>query len=89
LITISLEVLSCECAPKGIHAKFPFSLKQAASGGQLRCVGQFLLAHGKVLTHKFLLGELWDELTDAQYLRVYLRSFGKRSRPIPSGRNTF
>ena len=28
---------------------------------------------GKVLTHKFLLGELWDELTDAQYLRVYVR----------------
>ncbi|HZC55330.1 MAG TPA: response regulator transcription factor, partial [Xanthobacteraceae bacterium] len=25
---------------------------------------------GKVLTHKFLLGELWDDLTDAQYLRV-------------------
>ena len=23
---------------------------------------------GKVLTHKFLLGELWDDLTDAQYL---------------------
>jgi two-component system, OmpR family, KDP operon response regulator KdpE len=28
---------------------------------------------GKVLTHKFLLGELWDDLTDAQYLRVYVR----------------
>ena len=28
---------------------------------------------GKVLTHKFLLGELWDNLTDAQYLRVYVR----------------
>ena len=27
---------------------------------------------GKVLTHKFLLGELWDELVDAQYLRVYV-----------------
>ena len=25
---------------------------------------------GKVLTHKFLLGELWDQTTDAQYLRV-------------------
>ena len=42
---------------------------------------------GKVLTHKFLLGELWDELTDAQYLRVYVRQLGRRSRPIPSGRN--
>jgi two-component system, OmpR family, KDP operon response regulator KdpE len=28
---------------------------------------------GKVLTHKFLLGVLWDSLTDAQYLRVYVR----------------
>jgi len=28
---------------------------------------------GKVLTHKFLLGELWDSLTDPQYLRVYVR----------------
>jgi len=28
---------------------------------------------GKVLTHKFLLGELWNDLTDAQYLRVYVR----------------
>ena len=25
---------------------------------------------GKVLTHRFLLKELWNELTDAQYLRV-------------------
>ena len=24
---------------------------------------------GKVLTHRFLLKELWDEMTDAQYLR--------------------
>jgi len=32
-----------------------------------------LLQHaGKVLTHKFLLGELWDSLTDAQYMRVYV-----------------
>ena len=28
---------------------------------------------GKVLIHRFLLKELWDELTDAQYLRVYIR----------------
>ncbi|MDB5484111.1 MAG: DNA-binding response regulator [Tardiphaga sp.] len=28
---------------------------------------------GKVLTHRFLLKELWDEVTDAQYLRVYVR----------------
>jgi len=35
---------------------------------------RILVQHaGKVLTHKFLLGELWDDLTDAQYLRVYVR----------------
>jgi two-component system KDP operon response regulator KdpE len=33
----------------------------------------FVQHAGKVLTHKFLLGELWDDLTDAQYLRVYVR----------------
>jgi two-component system, OmpR family, KDP operon response regulator KdpE len=33
---------------------------------------------GKVLTHKFLLGELWDELTDAQYLRVYVRQLRQK-----------
>ncbi len=35
---------------------------------------RILVQHaGKVLTHKFLLGELWDALTDPQYLRVYVR----------------
>ena len=35
---------------------------------------RMLVQHaGKVPTHKFLLGELWDDLTDAQYLRVYVR----------------
>ena len=33
---------------------------------------------GKVLTHKFLLGELWDSLTDAQYLRVYVRQLRQK-----------
>ena len=33
---------------------------------------------GKVLTHKFLLRELWDELTDAQYLRVYVRQLRQK-----------
>ena len=33
---------------------------------------------GKVLTHKFLLGELWDPLTDAQYLRVYVRQLRQK-----------
>jgi two-component system KDP operon response regulator KdpE len=33
---------------------------------------------GKVLTHKFLLGELWDNFTDAQYLRVYVRQLRQK-----------
>ena len=33
---------------------------------------------GKVLTHKFLLSELWDNLTDAQYLRVYVRQLRQK-----------
>jgi two-component system, OmpR family, KDP operon response regulator KdpE len=38
---------------------------------------------GKVLTHKFLLGELWDNLTDAQYLRVYVRQLRQKVEPDP------
>ncbi len=33
---------------------------------------------GKVLTHRFLLSELWDELTDSQYLRVYVRQLRQK-----------
>ncbi|NVN87816.1 MAG: response regulator transcription factor [Rhodopseudomonas sp.] len=38
---------------------------------------------GKVLTHRFLLRELWDELTDAQYLRVYVRQLRQKIEPDP------
>jgi two-component system, OmpR family, KDP operon response regulator KdpE len=38
---------------------------------------------GKVLTHKFLLGELWDDLTDAQYLRVYVRQLRQKIETEP------
>jgi two-component system KDP operon response regulator KdpE len=38
---------------------------------------------GKVLTHKFLLGELWNELTDAQYLRVYVRQLRQKIETDP------
>ncbi len=38
---------------------------------------------GKVLTHRFLLGELWDDLTDAQYLRVYVRQLRQKIEPDP------
>jgi two-component system KDP operon response regulator KdpE len=33
---------------------------------------------GKVLTHRFLLHELWDDQTDAQYLRVYVRQLRQK-----------
>ena len=38
---------------------------------------------GKVLTHKSLLGELWDDLTDAQYLRVYVRQLRQKIETNP------
>ncbi|HEX4040427.1 MAG TPA: response regulator transcription factor [Xanthobacteraceae bacterium] len=38
---------------------------------------------GKVLTHKFLLGELWDDPTDAQYLRVYVRQLRQKIEADP------
>ena len=38
---------------------------------------------GKVLTHRFLLGELWDGLTDAQYLRVYVRQLRQKIEADP------
>jgi DNA-binding response OmpR family regulator len=38
---------------------------------------------GKVLTHRFLLGELWDDLTDAQYLRVYVRQLRQKIEEDP------
>jgi two-component system KDP operon response regulator KdpE len=45
---------------------------------------RLLVQHaGKVLTHKFLLGELWDDLTDAQYLRVYVRQLRQKIEHDP------
>jgi two-component system KDP operon response regulator KdpE len=45
---------------------------------------RLLVQHaGKVLTHKFLLGELWDALTDAQYLRVYIRQLRQKIEADP------
>jgi two-component system KDP operon response regulator KdpE len=38
---------------------------------------------GKVLTHRFLLRELWDEQTDAQYLRVYVRQLRQKIEADP------
>ena len=45
---------------------------------------RILVQHaGKVLTHKFLLAELWDSLTDAQYLRVYVRQLRQKIEADP------
>jgi two-component system KDP operon response regulator KdpE len=45
---------------------------------------RILVQHaGKVLTHKFLLAELWDSLTDAQYLRVYVRQLRQKIETDP------
>ena len=45
---------------------------------------RLLVQHaGKVLTHRFLLKELWDELTDAQYLRVYVRQLRQKIEASP------
>jgi len=38
---------------------------------------------GKVLTHKFLLDKLWDQNTDAQYLRVYVRQLRQKIEADP------
>jgi two-component system KDP operon response regulator KdpE len=45
---------------------------------------RLLVQHaGKVLTHKFLLKELWDEPTDPQYLRVYVRQLRRKIEADP------
>src|SRR6058998_3373147 len=47
-------------------------------------LSRVLVQHaGKVLTHRFLLKELWDELTDAQYLRVYVRQLRQKIEADP------
>ena len=38
---------------------------------------------GKVLTHRFLLEQVWDGLTDVQYLRVYVRQLRQKIETAP------
>jgi two-component system KDP operon response regulator KdpE len=38
---------------------------------------------GKVLTHRYLLSQLWSDLTDAQYLRVYVRQLRQKIETDP------
>ena len=42
-----------------------------------------LLVHhaGKVLTHAFILREVWGSATDTQYLRVYIRQLRNKLEP--------
>ena len=45
---------------------------------------RLLVQHaGKVLTHKFLMRELWSDLADAQYLRVYVRQLRQKIEGDP------
>lgn len=46
---------------------------------------RLLVQHvGKVLTHRFLLEELWSTSIDAQYLRVYVRQLRNKIEPNPA-----
>jgi two-component system KDP operon response regulator KdpE len=45
---------------------------------------RILVQHaGKVLTHRFLLSQLWSDLADAQYLRVYVRQLRQKIETDP------
>ena len=45
---------------------------------------RLLVAHaGKVLTHKFILREVWGGETDIQYLRIYIRALRQKLEPDP------
>ena len=45
---------------------------------------RLLVAHaGKVLTHKFILREVWGSETDVQYLRIYIRTLRQKLEADP------
>lgn len=45
---------------------------------------RLLVAHaGKVLTHRFILKEVWGGDTDVQYLRIYIRQLRQKIEPDP------
>ncbi len=45
---------------------------------------RILVAHaGKVLTHRFILKEVWGADTDVQYLRIYIRQLRQKIEPDP------
>jgi len=46
---------------------------------------RLLIAHsGKVLTHKFILSQLWGAETDVQYLRIYVRTLRQKIEADPA-----
>lgn len=45
---------------------------------------RILVAHaGKVLTHRFILNEVWGTETDVQYLRIYIRTLRQKLEADP------
>jgi two-component system KDP operon response regulator KdpE len=49
---------------------------------------RLLVAHaGKVLTHKFILREVWGSETDVQYLRIYIRTLRQKLEANPERPN--
>ncbi|RWH72528.1 response regulator transcription factor [Mesorhizobium sp.] len=45
---------------------------------------RMLVQHaGKVLTHQFLMKQIWDDSTDVQYLRVYVRQLRQKIEKTP------
>jgi two-component system KDP operon response regulator KdpE len=45
---------------------------------------RLLVAHaGKVLTHRFILREVWGTETDVQYLRIYIRTLRQKLEREP------
>jgi two-component system KDP operon response regulator KdpE len=45
---------------------------------------QLLVAHaGKVLTHRFIIGEVWKTPTDVQYLRIYIKQLRQKIETNP------
>jgi two-component system KDP operon response regulator KdpE len=46
---------------------------------------RILVAHaGKVLTHKFIINEVWGGATDVQYLRIYIRQLRNKLEAEPN-----
>lgn len=44
---------------------------------------QLVLHSGKVLTHRFLMKEVWGAAGDVQYLRIYVRQLRAKIEPRP------